>query len=148
LARKALIVPEVMPALDVLEQFQETGEQMAMVVDEHGGIQGIATLTDLLEAVVGDLRGPGETARSQIVRREDGSWLVDGALPVSDLLEALEIREAPGGEDGYTTVGGLVLANLHRVPAPGDHFVADGWRFEVVDMDRNRVDKVLIAREG
>jgi len=145
LARKPLIVPEQSPALDVLEQFQTSGEQMALVVDEHGGMQGIVTLTDLVEAVVGDLRGPGEGSRPKITRREDGTWLADGSMPVSDLLDALQLRAIPGDEDGFTTVAGLVLAHLHRIPVAGDHVVAGGWRFEVVDMDGNRVDKVLIA---
>lgn len=146
LARKALIVPETSPALDVLERFQQSGDQMALIVDEHGGIEGLITLTDIVEAVVGDLRAPGHAAKPSITRRDEHSWLVDGSLPVSDLLEELGLREPPGGEDGFTTVGGLVLAHLHRIPAPGDHFVSEGWRFEVLDMDRNRIDKVLVSK--
>lgn len=145
LARKPLIVPETAAALEVLDAFQVSGEQMALVVDEHGGIDGIVTLTDLVQAVVGDLRGPGEAVRARIAAQSDGSWLVDGALPVSDLLETLEIREIPGEEDGFTTVAGLVLAHLHRIPVPGDHFVAGSWKFEVKAMDGNRIDKVHIV---
>lgn len=81
-----------------------------------------------------------------VVRREDGSWLVDGSLAIGELLEALELRRVPGGEDGFRTVGGLVLAHLRRIPKPGDRFEADGWSFEVVDMDRHRIGKVLIRR--
>ncbi len=77
-ARKPILVPEVTPTLDVLEQFQQSGEQMALVVDEHGGIQGVVTLTDLMQAVVGDVRGPGESGSARIVRRDDRTWLVDG----------------------------------------------------------------------
>lgn len=99
-----------------------------------------------MQAVVGDLRAPGEDARPQIVQREDGSWLVDGSLPISDLLERLDVEELPGEEDGFTTVGGYVFANLDRIPSAGDHFIVDDWRFEVVDMDGNRVDKLLISR--
>lgn len=146
LAKTPLIVPELTPALNVLERFQESGDQMALIVDEHGGIQGLVTLTDLMEAVVGDLRGPGESTRSRITKREDGSWLADGSLAISDLLEELGMREVPGEEDGFTTLGGLVLAFLRRIPKAGEHFEADGWRFEVIDMDGNRVDKVLITR--
>jgi putative hemolysin len=146
LARPALVVFELTPALDVLDRFQSSGEQMALVVDEHGGVQGIVTLTDLLEAVVGDLRGPGEAARPEIVRREDGSWLVDGSLPIPDLIEELDLRKLPGEEEeGFTTIAGFVLAHLNRIPQPGDHFTIDSWRFEVVDMDGNRIDKVLIS---
>lgn len=145
-ARPTLMMPEATPALDALERFQESGAQMALIIDEHGSVEGIVTVTDLLEGVVGDLRGPGGSARPQAVRREDGTWLVDGQLPIKTFLEELELKEIPGDVDGFNTVGGLVLAHLHRIPAPGDHFVADGWRFEVLDMDANRIDKVLVSR--
>ncbi|MBL8216682.1 MAG: HlyC/CorC family transporter [Bryobacterales bacterium] len=148
LARPPLLVPETTPALDVLDRLKETGEQMAVVVDEHGGVQGISTLTDLVESVVGDLRDPQAPARPRIVRRDDGSWLVDGALPIADFLEHLGLRELPGEETDFTTVGGLILAHLHRIPAAGDHLQIDNWRFEVVDMDRNRIDKVLVSGSG
>lgn len=146
LARTALFVPELMPALDILERFQTSGEQMALVVDEHGGVEGVATLTDLLEAVVGDLREPGEAVQERIIQREDGSWLVDGSLPISDLVYELDLDEDLVGEGGFNTVGGFILAHLRRIPSAGDHFVAGGWRFEVVDMDRNRIDKVMMTR--
>lgn len=146
LARTALFVPELMPALDILERFQKSGEQMALVVDEHGGIEGVATLTDLMEAVVGDLRGPGHSTQARIVRRDDDSWLVDGSLPISDLVEELDLREDLVDEGGFNTVGGFILAHLRRIPSAGDSFESGGWRFEVLDMDRNRIDKVLITR--
>jgi len=146
LARRALIVPETTPALDVLEKFQESGEQMGLVVDEHGSVEGIVTVTDLLEAVVGELRGPGELPQVQITRRDDGSWLADGSLPIPDLIEELELRKVPGEEEDFATLAGLILAHLRRIPVPGDHVVVDGWRFEVVDIDGNRIDKVLICR--
>lgn len=146
LATAPIIVPETTPALDVLERFQETGEQMALVVDEHGGIDGMVTLTDLMQAVVGDLRGPGEGVRSRISKMADGAWQVDGAMPISDVKEALEWRETPGEEDGFTTLGGLVLANLHRIPVAGDSFTIDGWKFEVAAMEGNRVDRVVITQ--
>jgi putative hemolysin len=146
LSTAPLIVPETTPALDVLERLQQTGEQMALVVDEHGGIDGMVTLTDLMQAVVGDLRGPGEGVRSRLAKIADGSWQVDGAMPISDVKEALEWREIPGEEDGFTTLGGLVLAHLHRIPAAGDSFTIDGWKFEVVAMEGNRVDRVVITK--
>jgi putative hemolysin len=145
LAHKPLFLLNSTPALQILQQFQTTGDQLAIVIDEHVEVQGIITLTDLLQAVVGDLRSPGGDSRAQIVRRQDGSWLVDGALPISDLLEHLDVRELPGEEDGFTTVGGYVFANLGRIPSAGDQFSVDNWRFEVVDMDGYRVDKVLIS---
>jgi putative hemolysin len=146
LATPPLLVPETTPALDVLERLQQTGQQMALVVDEHGGVDGMVTLTDLMQAVVGDLRGPGEGVRSRITRVAEGSWQVDGAMPISDVKEALAWREVPGHEDGFTTLGGLVLAHLHRIPAVGDSFTTDGWRFEVAAMEGNRVDRVAINR--
>jgi putative hemolysin len=146
LARKPLIVPETAPALDVLERFQQAKDRIAVIADEHGGISGIVTLTDLLDAVMGDLRSPGEKTRPGIASREDGSWLVDGAIPVADLVEQLPWRKLPGDlDEGFTTAGGFVLAHLRRIPVPGDHFEADGWRFEVVDMDGNRIDKILVT---
>jgi len=146
LATQPIILPEQTPALDLLEQFQQTGGQMALVVDEHGGIQGMVTMSDLMDAVAGALRGSKASGRPTIQQREDGSWLVDGALPVHEMLEELKLREVPGEEDDFATVGGLILAHLHRLPVPGDHFVVDGWRFEVLDMDGNRIDKVLVLR--
>jgi putative hemolysin len=146
-ARKPLMLPEATPAFEALYRFQESGDQMALIIDEHGSVEGILTLTDLMEGVLGDIRGPGETERARAVRREDGSWLVDGQLPIREFLEELEIKEIPGGDGGFTTVAGLVLEHLHRIPAAGDHIVVDGWRFEVLDMDANRVDKVLVSRE-
>ncbi len=148
LASPPLLVPEATPALDVLERFQESGDQMAVVVDEHGGVQGIATLTDLVESIVGDLRDPHAPNRPSAVRREDGSWLVDGALPIPDFLDRLGWRQLPGEETDFTTVGGLILAHLHRIPAAGDHLLIGEWRFEVLDMDRNRIDKVLVSKDG
>lgn len=146
LSTAPMMIPETTPALDVLERFQESGEQMALVVDEHGGVDGMVTLTDLLQAVVGDLRGPGEGIRSRLTKMADGSWQVDGAMPISDVKEALEWREVPGEEYGFTTLGGLVLAHLHRIPSAGDSFTIDGWKFEVAAMEGNRVDRVLIAK--
>lgn len=145
LAKPPLMLPEATPALVALERFQASGQQMALIVDEHGSVEGVVTLTDLMEGVLGDLRGPGDGLRAKAVRREDGSWLVDGRLTVKEFMELLGMREMPGEESGFTTVGGLVLAHLRRIPAPGDHFEVDGWRFEVLDMDANRIDKVLVS---
>lgn len=144
LARTPLYIPETTPALELLERFQETGDQIAVVIDEHGALQGVVTVTDFLDAVIGEVRSPGEEARPEISKREDGSWLVDGALPYPDLLESLAIRRLPVDEESFTTVGGLMLAELHRIPKAGDHCVLGEYRFEVLDMDGNRIDKVLV----
>ncbi len=144
--RKPLIFPETKPALDALEEFQKAGSRFALVVDEHGATGGIITTTDILQAVVGDLHGAGEPPRPTAVQREDGTWLVDGRLHIDDLKERLGIRELPEEEaGGFSTVGGLVMTVLGRVPSTAERFDVPGWRFEVVDMDGTRVDKVLVS---
>jgi putative hemolysin len=142
-----LFVPESTRALKVLEQFKQTGQQMAFVVDEYGVIQGLVTLTDILQALVGDLPSAGEVAEPQSVQREDGSWLLDGMLPIYQFKELLDIeKELPGEQRGsYQTLGGFVVMHLGKIPTSADHFVWGPYRFEVMDMDGNRVDKVLVA---
>lgn len=149
LAEPALIVPESMPALEVLERFRDRGSNAAMVVDEYGGIQGLVTLHDLLEAITGDLE-VSQRQSGEVVRRADGSWLLDGALPVHEVRDVLEIDEPlPGEEDGdYETLGGFLMFRLERIPDVGDATDWEGHRFEVVDMDGRRVDRVLVTMEG
>ncbi len=141
----ALFLPEAMPAFEALERFKEYPASIALVIDEYGGVQGLVTVTDILEAIVGDIAVTGEQGEKQAVQREDGSWLLDGMLPVSEFKEILGIeQDLPGEEEGfYQTLGGFVMANLGRVPSSGDHFECCDYRFEVVDMDERRVDKVL-----
>jgi putative hemolysin len=144
--RPPLFVPESMPALDVLERFRKKRVHVAFVIDEHGGFQGLVTTSDLLEAIVGDMPVPDGTGEAEIVRREDGSFLVDGAVIADEVKKLLALNELPFEDDhAYETLGGLVMAFLERIPAAGDHFEWKGFRFEVVDMDGHRVDKVLIA---
>lgn len=147
LVTPATLVPVHTTAIQVLEQFKKTGKHTALVVDEFGGVQGMVTLIDILEAIVGDL--PDQLRRSQpeAKRREDGSWLVDATLAIPDLKELLKLRELPGeGHAEFQTLGGFVVTQLGRIPSAGDYFDWNGWRFEVMDMDRQRVDKVLLAR--
>jgi putative hemolysin len=146
LAEPALIVPESMPALEVLERFRDRGSNAAMVVDEYGGIQGLVTLHDLLEAITGDLE-VSQRQSGEVVRRADGSWLLDGALPVHEVRDVLEIDDPlPGEEDGdYETLGGFLMFRLERIPDVGDATDWEGRRFEVVDMDGRRVDRVLVT---
>jgi putative hemolysin len=142
---KPLVVPETTPAFKVLEQFKQTGKHVALVVNEYGGTEGLLTLIDVVEALVGDLPSIEQPAEAQIVQREDGSWLADGMLTIDELLELLH-RELPAEDQGdYQTLGGFVMAELGRLPDAGDRFDWEGFRFEVVDMDGHRVDKVLIA---
>jgi putative hemolysin len=146
LSRRALFVPENTTALDLLERLEKSGDRMAFLVDEHGGVHGLVTLTDLMQSITADLRGPGESGRGRIVQHADGSWLVDGGVPVSDLREELKVREFPNQDEGFTTAAGLVLASLNRIPKNGDFFKGGGFRFEVVRMDGNRIDKIAISR--
>jgi len=141
-----LFVPESTPAFRVLEQMRQTGIHLALMINEFGGIEGMVTLFDMLEAIVGDLPVQGEAVHEEIVRREDGSWLVDGLMAMDELRAELDIKELPGEDRmGYKTVGGFVMARLGVVPAPGQSFNWGGLRFEVMDMDGHRVDKVLVT---
>jgi magnesium and cobalt exporter, CNNM family len=151
LARPALFVPEGTRALKVLERFKESGTQIALVIDEYGGFEGLVTLTDILEAIVGDIPSQGEQGEPAIVRRDDGSWLLDGTLSLDDVKDLLRIRRLPGEDEGvYHTLGGFIMTQLGHIPSATDHFEWDGLRFEVMDMDGRRVDKVLVmpAAEG
>jgi putative hemolysin len=142
-----LTVAEGTFATAMLEQFKKTGKHVALVADEFGGIQGMVTLIDVLEAIVGDLPDQMRRAQPEAKRREDGSWLIDATLSAGEIKELLKLRELPGEEDAeFQTLGGFIVTHLGRIPAAGDCFDWAGWRFEVVDMDRNRVDKVLVAR--
>jgi putative hemolysin len=141
-----VFVPESIRALDVLELFKQSGNHMALVVDEFGSIQGLVTLHDILEAVVGDVFVAGEAVGPRAVQRDDGSWLLDGLLPVDELRERFQLAPLPGAQQGaYQTLGGFVMTQLGRIPAVADHFIWGDRRFEVVDMDGHRVDKVLVT---
>ncbi|HEU4559452.1 MAG TPA: hemolysin family protein [Longimicrobium sp.] len=140
--RAPLFIPASTRALHLLERFRESGVHMAVVVDEYGGIEGLVTLHDLLEEIAGDLSTTAATS-PPVVRRDDGSLLVDGSYPIDEFREVVGLPERRGEPREYRTVGGLVFAALGHVPAPGEHVDHDGWRIEVMDMDGNRVDKVL-----
>lgn len=143
--KQPLFVLESLHVLKVLERFKESGTQMAMVIDEYGTIEGLVTLTDILEAVVGDLPSLGEREEPRVLQREDGSWLMDGLLPVDELKEMFHIKTLPEEKGGhFQTLGGFAMTHLKRIPAAGDHFSCCGLRFEIVDMDGHRVDKVLV----
>jgi putative hemolysin len=142
-----LIVPEAMTANQLLEQFKKTGRHTAVVSDEFGVVQGLVTLIDVFEAIVGDLPEPGQRNQTGAKRRDDGSWLFDATLPLADFKAALGLhRPLPNeAEAEYRTAGGFVLTHFGRIPAVGDHFEWAGWRFEVAEMDRRRVDKILVS---
>jgi putative hemolysin len=140
-----MYVPESMSALELLERFKQEHEHMSLVFDEYGGLQGLVTSADLLEAIVGDIDPPRV---SPIVRRNDGSWLVEGMYSIEDLLEVLGLDNLPRIKGRYQTIGGFMMAALEKVPAEGDYFDWHCFRFEVVDMDDFRVDKVLVSDLG
>jgi putative hemolysin len=144
--RPPLYLPSTVTALRALEMFRKSGEPMALVVDEYGDFEGVVTLTDILEALVGDIAGPGEEGNPPVVTREDGSWLIDGMVAIDELKDVIGLAVLPGEESGeFHTLGGFIMAQLGRVPAVADHFVVEGYRFEVVDMDGRRVDRVLVV---
>jgi putative hemolysin len=138
-------VPEGMKALELVARLRHNKSPVALVVDEYGTIDGMVTLTDVLEAIVGDISALDEEGEPAVTKREDGSWLVDGMMPVDELQMLLDLDELPEDSGDYDTVGGLFMAQLGRVPAVGDIFEWNNLRFEVVDMDGHRVDKVLIT---
>ena len=141
-----IYIPETTPALKVLDILQDTDLHMGIVVDEYGAVQGLVTLTDLMRAVVGDSLAPITPRAATVTRRDDGSYLVDGLKSADDLKELLGAKTLPGEiEHSFHTVGGMIIANLQVLPSEGDYFDWDGHRFEVIDMDGARIDKVLIS---
>ena len=130
----------------LLENFRKARAQCALIVDEYGELQGLVTLTDVLTSIVGDLPSSDITEEQDVVAREDGSWLMDGSVPVERLKSVLEIEEDLPAEEDFNTLGGFVMHMLGRIPVVTDHFEWNGLRFEVMDMDKKRVDKMLVAR--
>lgn len=142
-----LFVPESAPAMNVLEHFKTTGMHLAVIIDEFGVTQGIVTHHDILEAVVGDIPSPGASEDPYAVQRPDGSWLLDGALPIDQFKELFDLKQLRGVEPrDFQTLAGLILRVLGRIPVSGDRFDWNELRFEIMDMDRHRVDKVLVER--
>jgi putative hemolysin len=145
--KPALYIPETAPALKALEIFRETGKPIALIVDEYGDFQGLVTLEDVLEALVGELQAPDLEEEPSVTEREDGSWLVDGLLAIDELKDRIKLGALPDEDEAtYQTVAGLVMAELERIPKAGDRFQLAGFDFEVVDMDGRRIDKVLVTR--
>lgn len=139
-----LIVPEGVYVLNLLDRFRSEGVHMAVVVDEYGATEGIVTLADILEAITGELPERGEAPEHQLVRRRDGSWLVDGTFPIDEFEDRVSISGLRGTGD-FDTVAGLALHHLERLPSEGEAFDVPGGRFEIVDMDGHRIDKILFV---
>ena len=147
--RPPLYVPEGASTANVMEIFRKTRQQCALIVDEYGELQGLVTLMDVFAAIVGDIPSSDFPEDQEIVERADGSWLVDGSIAIERFKSQLDIRDALPGEDenAFNTLGGLVMYVLGKIPRITDQFDAAGYRFEVIDMDRNRVDKVLLIKQ-
>lgn len=145
LVQKPLFVPENTPASRVLELVRQSGLHEALVIDEYGGLLGLVTLFDVLEAIVGELPAHDEPSEPEVIRREDGSYLLDGLLPIDELKDLFDLDELPEEEKiGYQTLGGFMMNQLGHVPITGQKFQYQNLSFEVVDMDGRRVDKVLV----
>ena len=136
-----------MTALDVIESMRESRSHMALIINEYGGLEGLVTINDIVEAILGTVEELGHEDDMEIVEREDGSWLVDGMLSVDEFQDYFRVPDLPARDElDYQTVGGMIMAILERVPAVGSHVRVDGLRLEVVDMDGRRVDKVLVQK--
>ncbi len=143
----AVFVPETLSGMELLEHFRASSSQMVFVVDEYGEVQGVITLRDVLEAITGEFTAADEPEDAWAVQREDGSWLIDGLIPVPELKDRLGLKALPDEDRGrYNTLAGLVMMLLGRLPKTADHVEWDCWRFEVVDMDGKRIDKLLVSR--
>ncbi|MEJ2753401.1 MAG: hemolysin family protein, partial [Chloroflexota bacterium] len=147
MVKPALFIPSGLPVYQVLEKFKESQAQIAFVTDEHGGVEGLVTFIDLLEAIVGEVPEIVDPTDPTAGHRADGSWLLDGKFSIEDFKQLFDISELPEeAENYYQTVGGFVMSYLGRIPKAGDRFQWQDITIEVVDMDWRRVDKVLVQR--
>jgi putative hemolysin len=146
--RRPLYVPESVTTTHLLENLRKARQQCALIVDEYGELQGMVTLTDVMIAIVGDIPTSDVAAEQDIIMRKDNSWLIDGGVTVERMKAVLDIVEVLPGEEekSFNTLGGFAMHMLDRIPMETDAFEAAGFRFEVIDMDKNRVDKVLVKR--
>jgi putative hemolysin len=141
-----VFVPETLSGMELLEQFRTTGAELVFVVDEYGAVQGVITVRDVMEAITGEFSTPSDED-AWVVQRADGSYLVDGLIPVPELKDRLGLKELPEEDRGrYNTLAGMILLLLGRLPRTTDSVEWGGWRFEVVDLDGKRIDKVLVER--
>jgi putative hemolysin len=146
LMHQPLFVPRTVTALEVLELFKKSGQHIALVVDEYGGIEGLLTHHDILEAIAGDIPFEGKPTDPKAVQRHDGTWLLDGMLSVEEFKEIFNLEILPGEKrDAYQTLGGFVFTRMGRIPSVSDFFEWNGLRIEIVDMDGKRIDKVLVS---
>ena len=143
-----LFFPEQMSAINVLELFRKTKNHFGIVINEYGSMEGIVTLHDVTENIMGDLPESTDEDQPEVFRREDGSWLIDGSMMIEDVQDLLEISSLFDEDEvrsNINTIGGLTMFKLNRIPKTGDKLLFRDYRFEIVDMDGNRVDKVLVS---
>jgi putative hemolysin len=145
-AQPPLFIPETTAVLKVLETFQRSRTHIAFVIDEYGGTEGLVTVNDIVQAILGDISRQGEDGPPMAVRRSDGSWLLDGRLPMHELLATLGLSVSQEELPDVHTAAGLVMALLDRLPTLGESIEWQGWRLEVVDMDGQRIDQILAAK--
>jgi putative hemolysin len=144
--QEPLFVPRTVSALHVLDLFKQSGKHIALVVDEYGGIEGLLTHHDILEAIAGEIAIGEKSKDPKAVQRHDGSWLLDGMLAVEEFKEIFHLEDLPGEKkDAYQTLGGFLFTQMGRVPSVAERFEWSGLRFEIVDMDGKRIDKVLVT---
>ena len=147
LAKPCNFVPDSLSGMELLEHFKQSGSQMVFVVDEYGDLKGLVTLQDMTDALTGEFAQDDNDDDQMVIQREDGSYLLDGLLPVIDLKDALKIKQLPDEQEGrYQTLNGLVMYQLGKMPQTADILEVAGWRFEIVDMDNKRIDKVLATQ--
>jgi putative hemolysin len=140
-----VFVPETLTGMELLEHFRSSDVELVFVVDEYGEVQGVITVRDVLEAITGEFSAPADDD-AWAVERADGTWLLDGLIPVTEMKDRLDLKTLPEEDRGrYNTLAGMIMLLLGRLPETTDHVEWDGWRFEVVDMDGKRIDKVLVA---
>jgi putative hemolysin len=141
-----VFVPETLSGMELLEHLREVGSDLVFVVDEYGAVQGVITERDVLEAITGEFSGPADED-AWAVKRSDGSWLIDGMIPVPELKDRLELKDLPEEDRGrYNTLAGMIILLLGRLPSTTDVVEWQSWRFEVIDLDGRRIDKVLVSR--
>jgi putative hemolysin len=144
---RPLFVPSSITAAQLLETFKKSGKHLSLVTDEFGSVQGIVSLIDVMEAIVGDLPEPGDRRSPEAVQREDGSWLVDSAMAIDEFKRRFGTGPLPREDrDAFETMGGFMVDQFGHIPSVGESFLWKGWRFEILDMDGHRVDKILVTK--
>ena len=143
----AVFVPESLTGMELLQNFRSTSAQLVIVIDEYGEVQGMVTLRDVIEAITGEFHQL-DVEEAWAVQRGDGSWLIDGLMPIPELKDRLDLDHVPEEERGrYNTLSGMAMLLLGRVPRTGDVIEWEGWRFEIVDMDGRKIDKLLASQQ-